>query len=791
MRTRVPRRGIVYYSIEMRTGLRLLPAAALTVWLGSAADRPPLQDAAEWPEPTDRTPLRVNPPTFRWPAGEVRGPFTVQLARSPEFQGAASAEVAESFYRPLKALEPGRWYWRVRPRAGEWTAAESFEISPALPRWEIPEWSRLLEAVPKARPRIYLRPDEVAGYRNQARGPLRELVQEWERRRARSIGAQIGSQDSSAGALPATASDKSDKEGALRRQKVLTWAAKSGSHQLMDPVGDLCWLWMLTGEEKYAAEAGRRVLAATRLDPRTELSDDVSDFANANIVGQAGVAYDLLHDRFSSAERDAIRAMLVARIEPILRKVERAPRRMFQAHGWQRAYLEGVIGALALYGDEPVARRWLETGLKMFVAFYPWFGGLDGGSAEGSNYYTCCNMLSSLATHDVFQAAFGLNLARDNPWYRGNPYYLIYALPPGGMRSLFGDVNPDLTKEGAGAQHRLAALRMASLHKNGYAADYAARLGGRNDADHGLERFRWSSPHAVERVPLETLPPARAFWDIGMVFMHSALTRPEANVRLEFRSSPYGATGHGHSDQNAFNIIAFNEPLILDSGYYTAAGDRHHAGWARQTKAHNTVLVDGTGQIREEGAGPRRYGLLTRFEQTADWVYTAGDAAAAYSQVGLERFDRHIVWLRGRQVQTYVIIDDLAVAAGRPHRYDWLLHAAREMRIDQAARRVLVANGPAEARVSILEPATVSFRQTDRFDPPPENWRPDRKYTLKDQWHLTVASQPAASVRYIAVIQVSIPGFEPSPVERLESGARVEGWDVRLEGRRVSVARAK
>lgn len=745
-----------------------------------AAAPPLLQDAVEIPEPHMRTPLRVNPPTFRWPAGKAAPRYTLQLARAADFRGARSVEVNEGFWRPPAPLEPGLWHWRVRPEGGAWLPAASFRIAPELPRWEIPDWGALLASIPKERPRIMLRPERVAEYRAKAGGPQREAVRAWMRRMEPALGAELES-GRKRGTVQLTGDEREDK---ARGAKVRRWDAKGAAARLLGPVEDLCWLWMLTGDARFAGEARRRVLIVAGMDPRKELDDRTSDFANARAVSAGGIAYDMLYDQLSPADRDALRRMIVARAEPIFRKLRGG--RLFSAHGWQHVYMEGMIGALAIHGDAPQAREWLELGLKAFVAFYPWYGGLDGGSAEGMNYYTCCNMLSSLETRDLFEAAFNLDFAAGNPWYRANPYYLIYAVPPGGIRSPFGDVNPSSLTALPLPEHRLAALRMASLYNNGHAADYARRIGG-DGAGNPLLRFRWAPLGTVKPAPIEALPPARAFRDIGMVFVHSNLARAEENVRLEFRSSPYGPTGHGHSDQNSFHIIAYNEPLLLDTGYYTASGDRHHVGWTRQTKAHNTILVDGLGQGRGEGNAPRMHGEITRFEQNEAWVYAAGSAAAAYVDVPLARFDRHVVWLRGKDSQTYVIIDDLAAADGKPHRFDWLLHAAQEMRLDAAAGRVAVQGTKAEARVALFAPGPLKMSQTGRFDPPPENWRPDRDYKLPDQWHLTVSAPPAAAMRYAAVIQVGRPGFAAMEVEAVDGGVRAGAWTVRIVNGRAEV----
>ena len=204
----------------------------------------------------------------------------------------------------------------------------------------------------------------------------------------------------------------------------------------------------------------------------------------------------------------------------------------------------------------------------------------------------------------------------------------------------------------------------------------------------------------------------------------------------------------------------------------------------------NTIRPIGVPRRAAQHGGPEHEPLhfLTAGLHDALVTYLANQHR--HLGLALERFDRHVVWLRGRDVETYVIIDDLAAASGE-HRFEWLLHAAREMQTDAAARCVTIRNTKAEARVSILEPAALSFRQTDQFDPPPENWRPDRQTDYKNQWHLAVASKPAAAVRYVAVVEVGKQGFRPASVQSLDCGARVAGWDVRLDGRRVTIARSK
>ncbi|MGD9496695.1 MAG: heparinase II/III family protein, partial [Armatimonadota bacterium] len=143
------------------------------------------------------------------------------------------------------------------------------------------------------------------------------------------------------------------------------------------------------------------------------------------------------------------------------------------------------------------------------------------------------------------------------------------------------------------------------------------------------------------------------------VFMHSAIDRPDENIFFEFKSSPYGSHGHSYDDQNCFNLAAFNEPIFIRSGYYLCFGDPHHAGWTMQTKAHNGVLVDGTGQPNSDITA---HGELLRFDRGTEYAFTAGEAKWAYREVTLDRFVRNCLWLKPN---LFFIYDQLR--APEPH----------------------------------------------------------------------------------------------------------------------------
>lgn len=107
----------------------------------------------------------------------------------------------------------------------------------------------------------------------------------------------------------------------------------------------------------------------------------------------------------------------------------------------------------------------------------------------------------------------------------------------------------------------------------------------------------------LEPQPPAHLPPDAAWFSIGWAVFHSDLARPERDLMVMFKSSPYGAVSHGHADQNSLMIMKSGRALAIPAGYYVLTyGDPHHVEYTRQTLAHNAILVNGRGQIVRKGS---------------------------------------------------------------------------------------------------------------------------------------------------------------------------------------------
>lgn len=75
--------------------------------------------------------------------------------------------------------------------------------------------------------------------------------------------------------------------------------------------------------------------------------------------------------------------------------------------------------------------------------------------------------------------------------------------------------------------------------------------------------------------------------------MNTSLGDIDKNAMLSFRSSSYGSTSHALANQNAFNTFYGGKAIFYSSGHRTGFTDDHCMYSYRNTRAHNSILVNG------------------------------------------------------------------------------------------------------------------------------------------------------------------------------------------------------
>ena len=216
---------------------------------------------------------------------------------------------------------------------------------------------------------------------------------------------------------------------------------------------------------------------------------------------------------------------------------------------------------------------------------------------------------------------------------------------------------------------------------------------------------------------------------------------------LFFDVGPFGVV-HGHEGKLAIEVVAHGRSLVEDLGVHTYGKDPRDAAWTDfflGTRAHNTVVVDGEGQVRDT-TGPKTVDAPL----TYPWVssdtcdYLAGDYAEGYgapeeikprfARTGGHRpgakidtsvvHRRSVVFVKARQQggPEYWIVTDWLVGSGE-HTYEQLFHLVpTTVAVDDVAKTVRTTS-PGEALAFLPANAGVEMEIAEgREEPDLQGW---------------------------------------------------------------------
>ncbi len=254
----------------------------------------------------------------------------------------------------------------------------------------------------------------------------------------------------------------------------------------------------------------------------------------------------------------------------------------------------------------------------------------------------------------------------DNDWWRRTASYAIYlGLPRQAWTrsNCIVDIADCPRGHWYGPDHLLRALAREYRDAN---AQWLAREIDQADVAASSAPWLnvlWYDP-TVPALSLNALPTLHHFDDLEIVSARSGWSGNESLVVFkcgpfighkgvqEFSYDPGG--GHVHPDANHFVVFGAGEWLIRDDGY--------RAKWTGQ---HNTLLVDGEGQMGEgnqwfDGTVPlaaKAQPAITRVFSSRTFDHIVGDAAAAYpARLGVRRFQRQLLFLKP---DVLLVVDDI------------------------------------------------------------------------------------------------------------------------------------
>ncbi len=754
------------------------------------------------PAPADGSTPSVNPPPVRWLAHEGVARWRVTLT-GPGGKRLEFGPLRDPILALRKKLAPGPWSWQFigLDSAGREVGRSnerSFTVRRGLPGFAAPDAGKLARKWKGLRPRLFA--GRVALVREHLDGEFAGAfarLEKWCRLAEK--------EPAIAEPAPFRPFAGDTVEHNQDWWRILSAGKVASAHAVRFALS-----YLLTDNARHLELARRWTMNVLSWDPWGTTSLQICDEAGMPIIERMAWVYDWLYQHWSDSERERFLQVMLARAEEARerdRQVGFAARPFFN-HQCRTLAFTGAAG-VAFLGDIPQATEWLQYILDVLAVSYPsgsW-GSDDGGWSQGLNYWSA--YMNRLVHFVCAAAELDIDLAA-NPYYRNTGYFAVYNLPPYAPGGGFGDSCGPANRPGF--IQKLVVGAFAAAAGDGWLRGYADAIpvkwrppeemltaeGSPVDTARRWDAWGVSEVTALLLTPgpglepedISELPAAREFPYIGWAAMHSALGDAERDTWLLFKSGPFGSVSHSHADQNSFNLFAYGQALLIDSGYYPWYGSVHDVLWTRQTWAHNAVLVGGRGQPPFDWFAR---GGVQGFAEKFPFAYARGEAKEAYNRppeklarklaekhrpellelmgpaTEVERASRSVLMVAGER-PWYVVLDWLEVADAV--KFQWLAHALEEMEIVEGGFNVQKKGARLAAR--FVCPGDVKITQQDRFAVAPEG----RMKDAANQWHLQAETvEPARQARFMTVLVPHREGERPAAVEPVEAegviGARV------------------
>lgn len=476
------------------------------------------------------------------------------------------------------------------------------------------------------------------------------------------------------------------------------------------PVGEalpyLSMAYRLTGESKYLQAARAWALASVGYEHWSTGSQADADLSAGHQSFGLAVTYDWLYDSLDAEARDVIRRQLIRHCNLMWLGIPRIRKPLLQNHLW--VCITGLgTAALALAGEPEAGWQplsWLELVREKYHGT-EFSLGPDGASQEGVPYWSY-GAEYMLKWWHLASDLLGENST--SPWWKNTAAYRLYLGLPRhswSFNNTVVDFGDGPRADYYGADHLMH--RLAQLYRDPHAQWVAEELTSAKAAHDtaGWLNLIWYDPTLSPTVPSH-LPTLHHFRDLEILSARSDWSGGESLVA--FKCGPPGGhaapskfstdpgVGHAHPDANHFVVFGEGEWLIRDDGY------------ARKfTLQHNTLLVDGRGQLGEGGdwlnardwfPGPGEHPGIFHVRHSRRLDEFAGQAAPAYPEsAGVRSFVRHLYFLKPDVV---IVADDIVV--DRERQLELCLHP------EQAPERAADGSFLARGRTAVLrvEPLT-------------------------------------------------------------------------------------
>ncbi len=218
--------------------------------------------------------------------------------------------------------------------------------------------------------------------------------------------------------------------------------------------------------------------------------------------------------------------------------------------------------------------------------------------------------------------------------------------------------------------------------------------------------------------PRDVLPTKYLWKQHGLYYFRTGWPEGDESddVVFSFYSGKFRG-GHAQEDQNNFTLYGFGAVFAADNGFGLLA---------KETEAHNIVLIDGNGE-HNAGGSIGTDGRMSEFVLSGFADYLLGDATAAYTTYSeynrpgypfpddiwswgykganpVEHAHRRIIAIHDRTLAPYFIVADDIRKDSSPHQYSWRLHTRGDNSIDATGNPIRISGGRGVMDLLVLGP---------------------------------------------------------------------------------------
>ncbi len=425
----------------------------------------------------------------------------------------------------------------------------------------------------------------------------------------------------------------------------------------------------LTGNSESLAAAKSALLAVSKWrhwePPWFRAHGQFTYYPAGQLANDVALAYDLLYNDLTEAERQLVRRALIEKsIIPTYKEYVVDNRAMANTSNWIAHTVGGaLIAASSIEGDvkedekfdlyvNGLLRKFEDHLASSFLA--------DGSYGEGISYqeFDAETLGPALA---ATERAFGTDYWTRSHVLTSLSYPIYTSTKPISASLDMGDTHPP-------GGHGISPIVYRSKDQivRWYYSQFDRPL---------LTKFIFYDDSVQPKVP--DLPTSKIFADKGNAVFRSGWTADD--IVFLFRAGP--TFNHHHSDQGAFLLTAFGEPLITEAGWSDYYKDPYYATFFTQAVGHNTVLVGGNPESQSI-ADTRQFKALNSYPRITDSVTSefydgVGSELSSVYQGQLSGYVRRIVFVKPNY---FVVYDELKTKT-RPESFDFLLHLPDRSRV--------------------------------------------------------------------------------------------------------------